>query len=83
MRSYPGPNRPLGNVDVEALADHALRIAEGVAEVIGRHGFEDQAGRIGFVFSCSCGELVETLCTLKYLKGSEAVPSSSFLDGEF
>ena len=83
MRAYPGPDRPLGNVDMEALADHALRIAEGVAEVVGRDRFEDHAGRVGFIFSCGCGEFVETLAALEYLERSEAILSPSFFDAEF
>ena len=83
MRAYPGPDRPLGNVDVEALADRALGITEGVAEVIGRDCFEDHVLRIGFIFSCGCGEFIEALSALEYLEDSEAVLSPSFLDSEF
>ena len=83
MRAYPGPDRPLGNVDVEALADRALRITEGVPEIVGRDRFEDHAGRVGFIFSCGCGEFVEALSALEYWEGSEAVLPPSFLDGEF
>ena len=83
MHAYPGPDRTLGNVDVEALADHSLRITEGVAEVIGRDRFEDHAGRVGFIFSCGCGEFIEALSALEYLEDSEAVLSPSFLDAEF
>ena len=67
MRAYPGPNRALGNVDVEAFTDSALRITEGVAEVIGRDRFEDRSGRVRFIFPCGCGEFVETFCALEYL----------------
>ncbi len=83
MRSYPRSDRPLGNVDVEALADRSLRITDGVAEVVGRDRFEDHAGRIGFIFSCCCGEFVETLSALEDLENSETILSPSFLDGEF
>jgi len=83
MRAYPGPNRPLGNVHMEAFADRVLRITEGVAEVVGRDRFEDHAGRVRFIFPCGCGEFIEALSALKYLKDSEAVLSPSFLDGEF
>ena len=82
MRAYPGPDRSFGNVDVEAFTDRALRITEGVAEVVGRDCFEDHAGRVGFIFSCGCGEFIEALSALKYLEDSEAVLSPSFLHGE-
>ena len=81
MRLYPGPDRAFGDVDVEAVADRALRVAYGVAEVIEGNRFENRALRIGFVFSCGCGEFVKALCTLKYLKNPEAVLSPAFLDG--
>jgi len=83
MRAYPRPDRPLGNVDVEALADHSLRITEGVAEVVGRDRFENHSGRIGFIFSCGCGEFVETLAALENLERPEAILSPSFFDTEF
>ena len=83
MRAYPGSDRSFGNVDVEAFTDHALRITEGVAEVVGRDRFEDHSGRVGFIFSCGCGEFVETLSALEYLEDSEAVLSPPFLDAEF
>ena len=83
MLSYPRPNRPFGNVDVLSLANRALCIAHGIAEVIFRNRFEDHAGRVGFIFSCGCGEFIEALSALEYLEDSEAVLSPSFLDGEF
>jgi len=83
VRADPGPDRSFGNVHREALADHALRIAEGVAEVVGRDRFEDHSGRVGFISSCGCGELVETLSALEYLEDSESILSPSFLDGKF
>jgi hypothetical protein len=83
MSAYPRPDRPLGNVDVEAFTDFALRITEGVAEVVGRDRFEDHSGRVSFIFSCGCGEFIETLSALEYLEDSEAVLSPSFFDAEF
>ncbi len=83
MCSYPRSDRPLGDVDVESLADRALRIAYGAAEVVGRDRFEDHAGRISFIFSCCCGEFVETLSALEDLENSETILSPSFLDCEF
>ncbi len=83
MRAHPGPDRPFGNVDVEALAYRALRIAYGVAEVIGGNRFEDHAGRVGFVFPCGCGEFIEALSALEHLEDSETIQSSAFLHGEF
>ena len=83
MRAYPGPDRSFGNVDVEAFTDCALRITEGVAEVIGRDGFENHSGRVGFIFPCGCGEFVETLAALEYLERPEAILSPSFVDAEF
>lgn len=83
MRAYPGPNRPLGDVDVEAFPDCALRVTHGVAEVVGRDRFENHARRVGFVFSCGCGEFVETLPALEDLEDSETIQSPAFLDGEF
>ena len=68
---------------MQALADGALRITEGVPEIVGRDRFEDHAGRVGFIFSCGCGEFVEALSALEYLEDSEAILSPSFLDGEF
>ena len=83
MRAYPGPDRSLGNVDMETLTDRTLRITEGVAEVEGRDRFENHSGRVGFIFPCGCGEFVETLAALEYLERPEAILSPSFLDGEF
>ena len=83
MLAYPGPDSSFEDVDVEALADCALRIAHGVAQIVGRDRFEDHAGRVGFIFPCGRGEFVEALAALQHLKGSEPVLSSSFLDGEF
>jgi len=40
-------------------------------------------GRVRFILSRGCGEFVETLSALEYLKNSEAIQSSAFLDGEF
>ena len=83
MCAYPGPDRSLGNVDVEALTDSALRIAHGVAKVVSRDRFEDHSRRVGFIFPRSCGEFVETLAALEYLERPEAILSPSFLDAEF
>ena len=83
MRAYPGPDRSFGNVDVEAFTDRALRIAQGVAEVVGRDRFENHSGRITFIFPCGCDEFVETLAALEYLERPEAILSSSFFDAEF
>jgi hypothetical protein len=58
MRSYPGPNRRFGNVDVETLADHALRVAYRVAQVVRGNRFQDHARRIGLVFSSGCVQLI-------------------------
>jgi hypothetical protein len=68
---------------VQTLADRALRIAYGVAEVVGRNRFEDHAGRVCFIFPCGCGEFIETFSALQYLERSEAVLPPSFLDSEF
>ena len=83
MRVSPETDRSFGNVHMEALADRALRITEGVAEVVGRDRFEDYSGRVGFIFSCGCGEFVKTLSALEYLERPEAVLSPSFFDAEF
>jgi hypothetical protein len=83
MRAYPGPDRSFGNVDVETFTDRALRITEGVAEVVGRYRFEDYSRRVAFIFSCGCGEFVETLAALEYLERPETILSSSFFDAEF
>ena len=83
MRAYPRPDRSFGNVDVEAFADHALRITEGVPGVVGRDRFEDYSRRIAFIFSCGCGEFVETLTALEDLERPEAILSPSFFDTEF
>ena len=83
MHAYPGPDRSFGNVDVEAFTDHALRITQGVAEVVGRDRFENHSGRVAFIFSCGCGEFVKTLGALEYLERPEAILSPSFLDAEF
>src|SRR5258708_21676776 len=83
MPAYPGPDRTFGNVDMQLLADRALSIAYGVAEVIGRDRFEDRSGRVRFIFSCRCGEFIKTLSALEYLERPEAVLSPSFLDSEF
>ncbi len=50
---------------------------------VGRDRFEDHSGGVGFIFSCDCGEFVETLAALEYLEDSEAVLSPPFLDAEF
>ena len=61
-----------------------LRIAERVAEIVGRDCFEDRALRVGFVFSWSCGEFIETFSALEYLERPEALLSPpSFFDAEF
>jgi len=78
-----GPDRPLGNVDVEAFTDRTLRIAHGVAEIVGRDRFENHTGRIGLIFSCGCGEFVEALAALEYLERPEAILPPSFFDAEF
>jgi hypothetical protein len=83
MRSYPGPDTTFGNIDMQRLADRALGIAYGVAEIIGRDRFEDRSGRVRFIFSCGCGEFVEALSALEYLEDSEAVLPLAFLHGEF
>ena len=83
MCSYPRPDRTLGNVDVQPLADRALRIAYGVAEVVGRDRFEDDVGRICLIFSCGCREFAQTLSALEDLENSEAVQSPALLDREF
>ncbi len=83
IRSYPGPDRTFGNVDMQPLTDRALRIAYGVAKIVGRDRFEDRSGRVRFVSSCGCGEFVETLSALEDLQDSEAVLSPAFLHGEF
>ena len=48
--AYPGPDRPLGNVYVEAFTDCMLRIAHGVAEVVSRDRFEDYSERVSLIF---------------------------------
>jgi hypothetical protein len=63
--AYPRADRPFGNVHVQPLADHALRITHGAAEIVGRDGFEDHSRRVAFVLSCICGEFVKTLSALK------------------
>jgi len=68
---------------MQPLADRALRITYGVAEVVGRNRFEDHVGRIRLIFSCGCSEFVQTLPALEDLENSEAVQSPAFLDGEF
>ena len=68
---------------METFTDRTLRIGDGVAEVVGRDGFEDHSGRVGFIFSRSGGEFVETLGALEYLERPEAILSPSFLDAEF
>ena len=83
VRANPGSDCSFGNVDVEAFTDRALRITEGVAEVVGRDRFEDHSGRVGFISSCGCGEFVETLAALEYLERPEAILSPSFFDAEF
>ena len=83
MRSYPGPDRSFGNVHVQSLADHALRIAYRVAEVVRRDCFQNHAGRVGFIFSCGGSEFVQALSALKDWEDSEAVQSPPLLDGEF
>ena len=67
---------------MKTIADRALRIAYGVAEVVGRNRFEDDVGRIRLIFACGCSEFVQTLPTLKDLENSKAVQSPAFLDGE-
>jgi len=52
---------------MQPLADRALRIAYGVAEVVGRDRFEDHVGRVRFILSRGCGEFAETLSALEYL----------------
>ena len=52
---------------MQPLADRALRIAYGVAQVIRRDRFEDRSGRVGFIFSCGGGEFVEALSALEDL----------------
>ena len=66
-----------------AEIERAMRFTEGVGEVVGRDRFEDHLGRVGFIFSCGCGEFVETLYALECLEDSEAVQSPSFSDAEF
>ena len=83
MRSYPRPDRTFGDVDMQTLADRALRIAHGAAEVVCRNRFENHAGWVGFVFSCGCGEFVEALSALKDLEDSVAVLPATFLHREF
>ena len=83
MRAYPGPDRSFGNVDVEAFTYRALRITQGVAEVVGRDRLENHSRRVAFIFSCGCGEFVETLAALEYLERPEAILSPSFLNTEF
>jgi len=83
MRSYPGPDRTFRNVDMQPLADRALRIAYGVAEIVDRDRFEDHVGRIRLIFAWGCTEFVQTLPALEDLENSEAVQSPAFLDGEF
>jgi hypothetical protein len=68
---------------VVVLANRTLRIAYGVAEVVGRNGFEDHARRVRFIFSGVCREFVEALSALEELEVSEAVQSPPLLDGEF
>lgn len=79
--SYPRTDRAFGNVDMQALADPALRIAYGVAEVIGRDRFEDNARRIRLIFSCGCSEFVQALPALEDLQISKVVQSPAFFDG--
>ena len=83
MRAYPGPDRSFGDVDVETFTDCALRITEGVPEVVGRDRFEDYSRRIAFIFSCGCGEFVKTVAALEYLKRPEAILSLPFLTLNF
>jgi len=68
---------------MKTIADRALRIAYGVAEVVGRNRFEDDVRRIRLIFSRSCSEFAEALPALEDLEDSEAVQSPAFLDGEF
>ena len=82
MRSDPRPDRTFGNVDVQPLADRALRIAHGIAEVIFRNRFQDHAGRVGFVFPRGCGEFVKALSALKDLEDSVAILPAAFFHGE-
>ena len=53
---------------MQALADHALRIAYGVAQVVSRNRFEDHAWCVGFVLSCCGGVFIEALSALKDLE---------------
>jgi hypothetical protein len=83
MRSNPGPDRPFGNVDVQSFADHTLRIAHGVAEVVSRNRVEDHAGRVGLILSCSGSVFMEALSTLEDLEISGAVQSLALFYIEF
>ena len=83
MRSYPGPDRTIRNVDMQPLADRALRITYRVTEVVGRDRFEDHVGRIRLIFPRSCSEFAQAFPALEDLKNSKSVQSPAFLDGEF
>ncbi len=68
---------------MQPLADRALRIAYGVAEIVDRDRFEDHVGRIRLIFSCGCSEFVEALSALKNLEDSVAILPAAFLHREF
>jgi hypothetical protein len=63
----PGVDRAVGNIHVEAPTQDGSSVSDGVAEIEGRDGVEDEFKGIGSILAGFTGEAVQALRALEEL----------------
>jgi len=65
------------------LAEDALRICEGVAEIEGGNSVKNGLEGVGFALARLAGESDQAFCALKYLQRAQPIASFPFPDCAF
>ena len=69
----PGVDGAIGNIHVEAAAEEGSTVGDGVAEIEGGDGVEDECERVGSILAGFSGETVEAFRALEELQCSQAI----------
>ena len=73
MGGQPGVDGAIGNIHVEAATEDGSSVGDGVAEIEGGDGVEDEFEGIGSILAGFSGEAMQAFRALEELQCSQAI----------